>query len=179
MDIKFTKLDLGAIMPTKAHPTDAGYDLTAISKYITEDYIEYDTGICIEIPDGYFGAVFPRSSISNKDLLLCNSVGIIDSNYRGTIKLRFKKTLDSSWFKFKTLFGFVRKVFVSHDRKEYETKDRIGQLVILPSIDVNFIETDTLSKTDRDINGFGSTDKIKSSNELPKKRRSKSANKSK
>lgn len=80
MNINFKKLDPQAVTPTKAHPTDAGFDLTAISinKNITDSYIEYDTGIAIEIPKGHVGLLFPRSSISKYDLALCNSVGVID-----------------------------------------------------------------------------------------------------
>lgn len=74
------KLAEGAVMPTYAKEGDAGLDLTAISiRYDEEqDYIEYDTGVHVEIPDGYVGLVFPRSSISNYDLELTNAVGVID-----------------------------------------------------------------------------------------------------
>ncbi len=58
---------------------DAGMDMTAIVINTTENYIEYDTGIAMEIPEGYVGLLFPRSSNSQKDLLMCNSVGVVDS----------------------------------------------------------------------------------------------------
>lgn len=67
------------MIPSYAHPTDAGMDMVAISKTETENYIEFDTGIAVEIPEGFVGLIFPRSSISKKDLSLCNSVGVIDA----------------------------------------------------------------------------------------------------
>lgn len=77
--VNFKKLSKNAVVPTKAHPSDAGFDMVAVSKNGTEDYIEYDTGICVEIPENHVGLIFPRSSISNYDFLSCNSVGVIDS----------------------------------------------------------------------------------------------------
>lgn len=79
MEIKFKKLSDKAVIPTKAHPTDVGFDMTAAEIKITEDYVSYKTNIALEIPEGYVGLLFPRSSNSKKDLLLANSVGIIDA----------------------------------------------------------------------------------------------------
>lgn len=156
--INFIKLTDKAIIPTKAHPTDAGFDMIATSKNIAEDYIEYGTGIAMKLPSGYCALLFPRSSNSNKDLLLCNSVGVVDSNYIGEIKWRFKRITKNPEFSYKTLFGFVRKVFTKHtDYKEYEIGDRIGQMLILPIPKAEFVEVKTLPETDRSAGGFGST----------------------
>lgn len=79
--VNFKKLSKKAVIPSYAHPTDAGMDMVAISKTETENYIEFDTGIAVEIPEGFVGLIFPRSSISKKDLSLCNSVGVIDAKF--------------------------------------------------------------------------------------------------
>ena len=81
LEIKFKKLVETAKMPTKAHLTDAGADLTAVSREWNEEYgcWIYGTGIATEIPEGYVGLVFPRSSIRNYTLSQCNCIGVIDS----------------------------------------------------------------------------------------------------
>lgn len=94
MKIRFKKLNPDAVIPTKAHATDAGFDLVATSRVFDKHgCITYGTGIAVEIPQGYMGLVFPRSSNAKKDLLLSNSVGIIDSGYRGEIMAKFKPSL--------------------------------------------------------------------------------------
>lgn len=86
MKVRFKKLNDKAVIPTKAHATDAGFDLTATSKKC-DDFgnVVYGTGIAAEIPKGYVGFVFPRSSIYKQDIILSNCVGVIDSGYRGNI----------------------------------------------------------------------------------------------
>ena len=80
MVVKFKKLNEYAICPVKAHASDAGFDLTATSFYVDEDGCSvYGTGLAVEIPRGYVGLLFPRSSVAKKDLLLSNAVGVIDS----------------------------------------------------------------------------------------------------
>lgn len=79
MEIKIKKLDESAVIPQYAHIGDAGMDVTATSVNVTEDYIEYGTGLAFEVPEGYCMLIFPRSSNSKKDLLLANSVGVLDS----------------------------------------------------------------------------------------------------
>lgn len=80
MVVKFRKLNEYAICPVKAHATDAGFDLTATSYFVDEDGCSvYGTGLAVEIPQGYVGLLFPRSSVAKKDLLLSNAVGVIDS----------------------------------------------------------------------------------------------------
>lgn len=137
-----------------AHDGDAGYDLIATSDPIiveretgTIDYIEYDTGLVIEPESGYHTFVMPRSSISKTNLILANSVGLIDNGYRGTIKLRFKYILQ---FKDLTLgkINFSR---------IYKKGDKIGQLVFAKTICPEIIESEVMSETNRGEGGFGST----------------------
>ena len=94
MKVKVKKISKYAQVPTRAHEGDAGWDLTAATEtYASEEasglYIEYGTGLCFEIPKGYVGLVFPRSSISRTRHSLRNSVAVIDAGYRGKVKLRF------------------------------------------------------------------------------------------
>jgi dUTP pyrophosphatase len=138
MEIKFKKLHPDAVIPTRAHPSDAGADLTAISATETPQYIQYGTGIALQLPEGYSALIFPRSSISKMDLSLCNSIGLIDQAYTGELLLRFRRT--------------------STEEKTYAIGDRIGQLVILPIPTPTFTEITTLDTTDRGAGGFGSTD---------------------
>ena len=139
LEIKFKKLVETAKIPTKAHPTDAGADLTAVSREWNEEYKYwvYGTGIATEIPEGYVGLVFPRSSIRKYTLAQCNAVGIIDSHYRGEIMVSYKLTSD------------VEKI--------YEIGDKIAQLIILPYPEVSYTEVENLSETDRGENGHGSS----------------------
>lgn len=146
MDIKIKKLNENAVIPRYAKDGDAGMDLTATSKYIDENgNVCYGTGLAFEIPDGYVGLVFPRSSLCKKDLSLSNSVGVIDSGYRGEVSLKFKKTvvLDD---------GSGKPPY-----QEYEVGERIGQIIILPFPKIEFIETAELSETERSNGGYGST----------------------
>lgn len=140
-DVKIKKLHPNAVIPTYSKSGDAGLDLTIteVFKNTTED-VSYGFGIAMEIPSGFVGLVFPRSSIRKTDLLLTNSVGVIDSGYRGEIQATFKKTQgDSSVI--------------------YEIGERGAQIIILPYPKINFVETETLSETDRGEGGFGSTGK--------------------
>lgn len=141
MKVKIKKLVPEAAIPSYAKPGDAGLDLVAtyikVEDHNTYGYFEYGTGLAVEIPDGYVGLVFPRSSISKTGMLLTNSVGVIDSGYRGEIKFRFK--------------------YIS-GTKSYEVGDKIGQLIILPYPTIEFEEVDELSESERGDGGFGSTD---------------------
>lgn len=160
MLVNIKKLVPEAIIPTYAKPGDAGMDLIATSvNDDNDDYIEYGTGLAIEIPDGYVGLIFPRSSNSKKDLLLCNSVGVIDSGYRGEIKLRYKRIINTSSEKFymKDNLFLAPSIYLTIDR--YEVGDKIGQIMIMPIPFVEFTEVDELSKTERGDGGFGSTGK--------------------
>jgi dUTP pyrophosphatase len=139
--VSIKKLSPDAVIPTYSKDGDAGMDLTAVSKEITDDYISYKTGLSFEIPKGYVGLLFPRSSNSKKDLLLTNSVGVIDSGYRGEVELRFKPIFNNK----------------SENISTYDVGDRVGQIMILPYPKIQFVETDKLSESERGDGGFGST----------------------
>ena len=141
MFIKLKKLKENAIVPTYSKDGDAGMDLVA-TEIISENsnQITYGTGIAIEIPDGFVGLVFPRSSIRKYDLTLSNAVGVIDSGYRGELQATFNKINHHS----------LR-------REDYKVGDRIAQIIILPYPKVIFREVNELSNTERGEGGFGST----------------------
>lgn len=140
MKIRFKKLDPAASAPRKGTSGSAGFDLTAISMRWNADYsvAEYGTGIAVEIPPGYVGLCFPRSSVFKTGTFLSNGVGVIDSDYRGEIKAKFCDR-------------------IGVDGKMYNVGDRIVQLVIVPIPDVDFVESDDLSETERGTGGYGST----------------------
>ena len=92
MKIKMKKLVAEASIPRYAKPGDAGMDLTAVWKNQVFDIVTYGTGLAVEIPDGYVGLLFPRSSIYKTKMSLTNAVGVIDSGYRGEIMMKFKMT---------------------------------------------------------------------------------------
>ena len=144
MNIKFKRLTENAIAPVKAHAADAGFDLTcsSITTEINERgqlIIVYHTGLAFEIPEGYFGALVPRSSIANKTLTLTNCIGVIDAGYRGEVMAKMKATTD-----------VIPAV--------YKEGERFAQLLILPAPEVQFEESTELSESDRGENGYGSTD---------------------
>ena len=88
MEVKIKKLNENAVIPRYAHPTDAGLDLVAVSKSKDKDgNFVYGTGLAFEIPDGFVGLVFPRSSVSARRMTMANCVGVIDSGYRGEIRI--------------------------------------------------------------------------------------------
>jgi len=137
--VKVKKLVPEAVIPSYSKVGDAGMDLT-ITKEIenTSFSVSYGFGIEIEIPKGYVGLVFPRSSVRNQDLILSNCVGVIDSGYRGELQATFKKTngLDSI---------------------KYKVGDRGAQIIILPYPTIYMTEVPELSNTERGEGGFGST----------------------
>lgn len=158
MKVRFKKLNEKAVMPTKAHATDAGFDLVATSREVDENgNVVYGTGIAVEIPDGYVGLIFPRSSICKKDLVLTNSVGCVDAGYRGEIMAKFKPAM-----KVQTCYYFKTEELELHSPcllDGYEVGDRIAQLIIMPIPQIEFEETDQLTDTDRGTGGYGSTGK--------------------
>ncbi len=157
MIVKVKRLHPDAVIPSYSKLGDAGLDLAAIDNGIMQiknetekgdasdfgpitrhaEYREYSCGLAIEIPEGYVGLVFPRSSISNTGLALANAVGVVDSGYRGEIKFRFR---------------------VLHDYPiRYKKGDRIGQIVILPYPQISLVEADQLSDSSRGTGGWGSS----------------------
>jgi dUTP pyrophosphatase len=143
MKVRFKKLTPKAVTPSYAKPGDAGLDMTAIASTIDNHYgfIEYNTGISVEIPEGYVGLLFPRSSVSKTDLILTNCVGVVDSGYRGEIKFRYKMPP-------KAYFAGL---------KRFQEGDRIGQLVVMPYPTIEMEEVNELSETERGDGGYGST----------------------
>jgi dUTP pyrophosphatase len=142
MQVKIKKLHVDAVIPAYSKPGDAGLDLTAVSA--TQDQygnVVYGTGLAVEIPEGYVGLIFPRSSNSKTDLYLTNHVGVVDSGYRGEIM-----------FKFRPVNGLL-------NAKVFQVGERVGQLIILPYPTIMFEETEELSDSDRGAGGFGSTGK--------------------
>lgn len=140
MNIKVKRLHKDAVIPRYSKPGDAGLDLTAVSM-TTDQYgnVVYGTELAFEIPSGYIGLLFPRSSNSKKNLSLCNSVGVVDSGYRGEIIFKFKP--------------------IGSRNEWYKVGDRIGQIVIMPYPQIEFEEVNELSDTERGDGGFGSTGK--------------------
>lgn len=158
MVIRYKKLSKDAKEPYKKHGVDAGFDLTAISINNKHDYIEYNTGLAFEIPEGYVGFLFPRSSVTNEDLMLKNSVGVIDASYRGEIKFRFTPIINNN----------IKDIIIHGDRpfelnlndiKQYKVGERVGQIVFMKLPYFELEESDELSDTERGTAGYGSSGK--------------------
>jgi dUTP pyrophosphatase len=132
-------MNQNAVIPKYAKIGDFGMDMVAVDIKHTKDYIEYETNIAVEIPFGFVGLLYPRSSISNKSLLMCNSVGCIDSGYRNSIKFRFQHTSGDN----------------NSDYNIYGIGDKIGQLAIIPYPEIIFEEVEELSNSERGTGGFG------------------------
>ena len=144
LTVKFRKLVTEAVTPQYAQDGDAGMDLTATSFRVTETFIEFGTGIAVEIPHGHVGLLFPRSSITKSapGISLKNSVGVIDSNYRGEILVRFELPYSGHTGGNIPVVG-----------------DKVAQLLIIPYPTVHMEEVGELSDSNRGEGGFGSTDK--------------------
>ena len=141
MKVRIKKLNELAVIPTYAKDGDAGMDVIATSIISdTPTQITYGLGIALEIPKGFVGLVFPRSSIRKTDLSLTNCVGVIDSGYRGELQATFRK----------------HKGVAS---TTYTVGDRVAQIMIIPHPPIEFEEADELSDTERGEGGFGSTGK--------------------
>jgi len=136
MRIRIKKTHPDAVVPKYAHFGDAAVDLVAIRTWEDEfGNTCYGTGLAMEIPEGHVGMLFPRSSVSKTDLRLCNSVGVIDSGYRGEVILKFDNQGNS----------------------HYVIGDRIGQLMLVPIPSIQFVEVVNLPSSDRDKGSFGSS----------------------
>ena len=164
MKVKVKKLSADAVIPTYATDGSAGMDLTATRTEIDDNgNLVAHTDLAFEIPKGYVGLLFPRSSISKKDISLANSVGVLDSDYRGEVTFKFK-----SHFRFVNPLRFWWNVIVrekgvvsflcyNHWRHVYGVGERVGQIVIVQHPDIEFVESDDLTKTERGAGGYGST----------------------
>lgn len=145
MRVNIKKLHPDAVIPTYAKHGDAAMDLYTPELGVADKHgnMVYKTGVAVEIPEGYVGLIFPRSSISKTNHMLRNHVGVIDSGYRGEIMLKF------GWFS----QGSAGK----ENPPVYEKGDRIGQLMLVPYPQIEFVEVDSLSDSDRGSGAFGST----------------------
>ena len=143
MKVRVKKLNPSAVIPTYAKDGDAGMDLVATSIISnTSTQITYGIGLALEIPKGFVGLIFPRSSVRKTRLMLSNCVGVVDSGYRGELQATFNKINNDS---------------VSEN--DYKVGDRIAQIMIIPHPSIEFEEADELSDTERGEGGFGSTGK--------------------
>lgn len=150
MEVRIKKLHPNAVIPTYAKTGDAGMDLAAVTKsYDCDGNIVYGTGLAFEIPEGYVGLVFPRSSLSRLDIALSNCVGVIDSGYRGEVTVKFKPAM---------LFNREQRPIILNNRS-YEVGERVAQIIIIPYPQITFIEADELSETERGTGGYGSSGK--------------------
>lgn len=151
MKVKIKKLSESAVIPTYAKSGDAGLDLTATVVNWSGTKLVCRTEIAVEIPEGYVGLIYPRSSISKTGLSLCNSVGVIDSGYRGEIMLKFNYI--GQW-----LSPYTHATEISGPAEPiYKEGDKVGQLVIVPYPQIELIESEELSSTERGTGGFGSS----------------------
>lgn len=130
-------------VPTYGSDQAAGADVTAASvKKIDNGFFgifalyEYDTGVIIEVPRGYYAMLVARSSVSKLLMWLANGIGIIDSDYRGTVRVRFRN-----------IFG----------KPKYNVGDRVGQLILAKRYIFQWNKVDSLQYTERGEGGFGST----------------------
>lgn len=146
MQINIKKLNNEAIIPTRGSDYAAGYDLYA--NCLPDGYaviephktVKIGTGLAIEIPNGYFGAIVARSGLATKTgLRPANCIGICDSDYRGEYIVALHNDTDY-------------KQVINHG-------DRIAQLVVMPYLTVGFNEVENLNDTERGDDGFGSTGK--------------------
>ena len=140
--VKFAKLHPEAKIPSRGSDKAAGYDLYAVLEKDVEinphETVKVGTGLSIQPPEGYFGAIFPRSGLATKQgLRPANCVGVCDEDYTGEYIVALHNDSNSIHT-------------VKHG-------DRIAQLVFMPYLSVDFEEVEELEKTDRGSNGFGST----------------------
>jgi dUTP pyrophosphatase len=154
MKVRIKKLNENAIIPSYAKDGDAGMDVIATSIISdTPTQITYGLGIALEIPNGFVGLVFPRSSIRKTGLQLSNSVGVIDSGYRGELQATFNKLFGGE-----AMYDEM-KVKEIQPNDFYKVGDRVAQIMIIPYPPIEFDEVNELSDTERGEGGFGSTGK--------------------
>ena len=142
MNMNIKRLDSVAKLPSRGSSCAAGYDLYSVNmeeiNIASHSTLKIGTGLAMEIPDGYFGAIFARSGLATKKgLRPANCVGVIDSDYRGEVIVALHNDTDE--------------VMV------ISPQERIAQLVIMPYLAVDFTEVQDLDNTERGLGGFGST----------------------
>ena len=142
---KFAKLSNSAVKPFKKFASDEGYDLVVIDidKKISDSTYRFDTGLAVEPPDGYHVEILPRSSLSNTGWMLANSIGLIDSSYRGSLRIVLTK-VDPQGLEYKDLLNTA-----------------VAQAVLRKNVHYEFeqIKPENLTSTKRGSSGFGSTTK--------------------
>jgi dUTP pyrophosphatase len=141
MILRFTRLADEARPPARAHDGDAGLDLCAAEAVVIGpgERASVGTGVAVAIPDGYAGLVVPRSGLAARSGIgLVNTPGLIDSGYRGELRVLLLNTDPEQQF-------------------EVEPGDRIAQLVLVAVASPELVELDTLDETARGVGGFGST----------------------
>ena len=144
MNIRIKKLNENAIIPTRGSEYSAGIDLYACTSspivILPHQTVKVGTGLAMELPEGYFGAIYARSGLATKQgLRPANAVGVNDADFRGEF--------------------FVALLYDSYEPQMINPMERIAQLVVMPYLAVDFEEVDELSNTKRGDGGFGSTGK--------------------
>ena len=165
--VKVKFLNENAKLPYRTHFDDACYDLIATSKKETTQFVEFGTGIALEIPYGYVGLIFPRSSVTKHDLMLKNSIGVIDAGYRGELLCRFVHIYnDIHTVSFYTGSGFgghskvcVDTKLIERNPELYNVGDKIAQIMFikLPEIELEVVKE--LNESKRGSGAYGSTGK--------------------
>lgn len=144
MKINIKKLNENAIIPTRGSEGAAGMDLYACTSspivIMPHNTVKVGTGIAVELPHGYFGAIFARSGLATKNgLRPANAVGVCDEDYKGEYIVALHNDTDIP--------------------QTINPMERIAQLVVMPYLPVEFNEVDELDDTERGSGGFGSTGK--------------------
>jgi len=153
MKVNIKKLHPDAVVPKYAKDGDAGLDLVATDiTVIDKEMLVYSTGLAVEIPKGFVGLLFPRSSIRKYDYSVANCVGVIDSGYRGEISVTMRP--HRRWTSAAQLERFEPLIL-----QPYKVGDRVAQLIIMPYPQIELIEVSELSESQRGEGGYGSTGK--------------------
>ena len=157
LKVRIKKLHKDAVIPRYAKLGDAGLDLTAVSVSFDEyGNICYGTGLAFEIPEGYVGLVFPRSSNCKKGIIPSNAVGVIDSGFRGEVSFKFRPLPHKADERYNADYGSYV-VNYKINCNIYRVGDRVGQIIIMPYPQIEFVEVDELSETERGTGGYGSS----------------------
>ncbi len=155
MQIKVEKIKPSGKLPVRAEEGSVGLDCFVDSIEVEDGALVYKLGIAVEPPEGFFTMLVPRSSITKKEWVFGNSVGIIDPSYRGELQVRLRPI--------GTVFLLNEEGIITsqHNKRQelpYQVGDRIAQLVVLPIVKVA-VEEGPLTRTLRNTGGFGSTGK--------------------
>lgn len=135
--LQIMRLSADAVLPSKAHSNDAGYDLSSTNEYIIEPmgFALVETGIAIRVPHGTYGRIAPRSGLSCKSIFI--NAGVVDQSYRGPVKV--------------VVYNLGKEPF------KVEKGMRIAQLILEKIMLVSVVEVPNLEETSRGTSGFGSS----------------------